>query len=150
MNPTPKVILVPTDFSQFSDNALQYALDIAAQYDAAVFLIHVLSEKVYSDHTITVEMIDDLKQRRLSEATRRLRSEIAKFPRAADVAVTPVVRTGADYEEIHRAEEELRTDLIVIASHGQTGLLSLLVGSVAGKVAQAAKCPVLLVRSQPQ
>jgi universal stress protein A len=61
--------------------------------------------------------------------------------------VSPIVRSGIAHEEIHRVEEDLKADLIVIASHGQTGLTSLLVGSVAGKVAQAAGCPVLLVRT---
>ncbi|HEY3277784.1 MAG TPA: universal stress protein [Syntrophorhabdaceae bacterium] len=143
----PKRILVPTDFSRFSDNALQYGLDIAAQYGAKVFVIHVLPPKVYSDHTITIEMVDALKKQRLEAAAQSLHGEVEKFSGSRNVEVEPIVRSGVAHEEIGRAERDLKADLIVIASHGQTGLMSILVGSVAGKVAQAAACPVLLVRS---
>jgi universal stress protein A len=145
----PRAILVPTDFSEFSDNALRYALDIAAQYNATVYLLHVLSERVYSDHTITLELIETLKKRRMEDAENLLGGQLAKFPQSKNLRVVKIVRTGLDYEEILRVHEELGVDLIVIASHGQTGLLSLFVGSVAEKVARGAKCPVLLVRSQP-
>ena len=79
----PKVILVPTDFSGFSDYALQYALDIATQYNATVYVLNVLERKVYSDHTITMEIIETIEKKRLETAETLLREELAKFPKAA-------------------------------------------------------------------
>jgi len=146
---TPRVILVPTDFSEFSDAALRYALDIAAQYDATVYLLHVLGDKVYSDHTITEEAAESLVEKRVETARNLLKRQSDKAPRADNVRIEEIVRTGLDYEEILREQEKLGPDLIVIASHGRTGLLNLLMGSVAEKVAREAKCPVLLVRSRP-
>ena len=63
--------------------------------------------------------------------------------------MVPVVRIGLNHEVILEAHEKLGADLIVMGTHGQTGMMSLLMGSVAEKVARGAKCPVLMVRSRP-
>ncbi len=143
----PKVILVPTDFSGFSDNALQYALDIAVQHGATVYVLNVRERKVYSDHTVTMELIESMEKRRIESAQHELLEELNKFPLSKNVPVLPIVRIGLDYEEILNLEDELGVNLIVIGSHGRTGAMALLMGSVAEKVARNAKCPVLVVRT---
>ena len=142
----PKAILVPTDFSRFSDTAMQYALDIAAQHNATVYVLHVLNVRVYSDHTITIELKERLEKKRMETTENRLREQINRFPQSKDVRVLQIVKIGLDYEEILREHERLEVDLIVISSHGETGLTSLFIGSVAEKVARGAKCLVLLVK----
>ena len=65
----------------------------------------------------------------------------------ADVAIEAIIKQGIPYDDILREQEEKDIDLIVIASHGRTGIKRILIGSVAEKVIRAAKCPVMLLRS---
>ena len=75
-----------------------------------------------------------------------LSDQLAKFPDSKSIEIIADIRKGVLYEEILRDQQEKKIDLIVIASHGKTGLLSHLIGSVAERVVRSAKCPVLLVR----
>jgi nucleotide-binding universal stress UspA family protein len=131
----PARILVPTDFSEHSDRALQQALDIARQYQAKVFLIHVIA-------VIRPEFESALRW----EAEERLKNQLDRFPRGRNIDVATGVRTGIVYEEILKESEEERIDLIVIASLGQSGIAKYLVGGVARNVLKGSKCPVLLTK----
>ncbi len=149
----PTKILVPTDFSQFSDKALKQGLDIAAQYNAKVYVLHVVNEKIhaalsedYSDISITVKEIQNLQKSMLNKAKDRLYKQLDKFPKNKDVQVIPMVTTGVPYEEILREEKEKGIDLIVIASLGRTGIAKYLIGGVARNVLRGANCPVLLTK----
>jgi universal stress protein A len=149
----PTKILVPTDFSQFSDKALKQALDIAAQYNAKVYVLHVVNEKIhaalsddYSDISITVKEIQNLQKSMLSKAKNRLHEQLDKFPESKNVPVIQMVTSGVPYEEILREQEEKSIDLIVIASLGRTGIAKYLIGGVARNVLRGAKCPVLLTK----
>ena len=73
---------------------------------------------------------------------------INKVFKSKDVEVVSDVKKGTPLEEILKEQQSKKMDLIVIASHGKTGLLSHLIGSVAEKVARGAKCPVMLVRNK--
>jgi nucleotide-binding universal stress UspA family protein len=75
-----------------------------------------------------------------------LTEQLAKFPDSKSIEIMTDIRVGAPYQKIFRDQEEKKIDLIVIASHSKTGLLSHLIGSVAERVVRSAKCPVLLVR----
>jgi universal stress protein A len=149
----PTKILVPTDFSQFSDKALKQALDIAAQYNAKVYVLHVVNEKIhaalsddYPDISITVKEIQNLQKSMLSKAKNRLREQLDKFPESKNVPVIQMVTSGVPYEEILREQEKKGIDLIVIASLGRTGIAKYLIGGVARNVLRGAKCPVLLTK----
>ena len=149
----PTKILVPTDFSQYSDKALKQALDIAAQYNAKVYVLHVVNEKIhaalsddYSDISITVKEIQNLQKSMLNKAKNRLHEQLEKFPEIKKVPVIQMVTSGVPYEEILREQEEKNIDLIVIASLGRTGIAKYLVGGVARNVLKSAKCPVLLTK----
>jgi universal stress protein A len=143
----PTKILVPTDFSEFSDRAFRQALDIAKQYNAKVFLLHVIHEDLHQcvmDYCITGEQIEHMKEQMMTGARESLEKQVAKFPRAKEVEVVTDVKLGVPYQAILKEEEERGIDLIVIASLGRTGIARFIVGSVARNVLKGAKCPVLL------
>ncbi len=149
----PTKILVPTDFSGYSDKALKQALDIAKEYNSQVYILHVVHEKIhsvlgddYSDVSITPEQIKNLKRSMTNKAKDRLRKQIEKFHDLGGIEIVQMVTTGVPYEEINRAQEEMGMDLIVIASIGQSALGRYLIGSVARNVLKGAKCPVLLTK----
>jgi universal stress protein A len=149
----PTKILVPTDFSAYSDKALKQALDIAAEYGAQVYVLHVVDEKIhsalgedYSDISITMKEIEKLRKGMMSKAKARMRKQVEKFPEAKNVEVIETVRNGVPNEEILREREDKGIDLVVIASLGRSGIAKYLIGSVARNVLKGAKCPVLLTK----
>jgi universal stress protein A len=145
----PKQILVPTDFSMYSDKALKQAIDIAKQHGSTIHLLHVNSivQQCAIDYCMTIEILDDLEKQSTDNAQRLIGEEINKFPESKTVTIIPEVKKGTPYEEILKDQMEKNIDLIVIASHGTTGLLHHFIGSVAERVAKGARCPVLLLRS---
>lgn len=146
----PTKILVPTDFSEPSDRALKQALDIARQYRAKVFLLHVIHEEtqhpVAFDFGLDEEIVRQMNTRIREEARQRLQNQLEKFPLAKEVEVTTDIRKGITYEEILKEEKSKGIDLIVIASLGRTGLAKYLIGSVARNVLRGSTCPVLLTK----
>jgi nucleotide-binding universal stress UspA family protein len=145
----PTKILVPTDFSQFSDKALDQALDIAKQYNAKVFLLHVLHEQVYfasGDFAVPEKVAQQFEDNISTCAQKSLQRQLENFPQAKEVHVVTVIREGVPYEEILQEEKERGIDLIVIASFGRSGIAKYLVGSVARNVLKGSKCTVLLTK----
>ena len=149
----PKKILVPTDFSEYSDKALKQALDIAAEYGSEVHILHVVDGKLESTMTTDFsEMIINLKDIRGFEKSLRemgevrIREQLEKFPEAKKITVTYRVVNGIPYQEILREQEIKHSDLIVIASLGQSGIAKYLIGGVARNVLKGAACPVLLTK----
>jgi universal stress protein A len=136
-----KRILVPTDFSETSDAALRYGVELARRFSARLYLLHVPEppgEAAEAEYPIGLfETMQNAVYERLphllSEGDRReLRPECA-------------MRLGTPWEEIVRHAEEHDIDLIVMGTHGRDGLARLLVGSVAETVVRKALCPVLTV-----
>ncbi len=144
----PTRILVPTDFSGYSDKALAQAFDIAAEYRAKVYVVHVLHERnPYDTGDSTIPFYyEDLEKQMIAAAKEQLRKQIGKFPRAKELDVESDVVTGTTYEAILEEAESRKIDLIVIASLGQSGIAKYLIGSVARNVLKGAKCPVLLTK----
>ncbi len=147
----PKRLLVPTDFSAYSDNALRHAIDIARQYGAEVFLLHVIDESIQQctyEYCLTDDVMKQIEQESKIRSAEKLREEIERVEKNnADVAIEAIIKHGIPYEEILREQEDKKIDLIVIASHGRTGIKRVLIGSVAERVIRAAKCPVMLLRN---
>ena len=145
----PQQILVPTDFSQYADKALQEGLFLAKQFNARLHLLHVVQDiqQCAADYCIEAKLVDEYRTSAIEASKQKLKSELDKYPEAKDVQATTEVRVGSPAEEILKEEQEKKIDLIVIASHGKTGFLKHLMGSVADRVSRGAKCEVLLVKA---
>jgi len=144
----PKSILVPTDFSEYSDRAVKEAADIAELSNAKIYFLHVVDklEQCAIDYCIPMETMMKVQSDSEKEATRKMQEEANRILQSKKIEVAFDVKSGVPFEEILKAQQERRADLIVIASHGRTGILKSLIGSVAERVMREAKCPVLLIR----
>ena len=147
----PTKILVLTDFSEPSNRALRQAIDIAKQYHAKVFLLHVIHGEFYGSWDLFAlvlgeELLRQMTDRHWAETKERLQNQLDKFPEAKEVEVVTNIRRGIPYEVILDEGKEEGIDLIVIASLGRTGIVKYLIGSVARNVLKGARCPVLLTK----
>jgi universal stress protein A len=147
----PKKILVPTDFSVYSDNALKQAIDIAKQNKSEIYLLHVIDDGFQQcavDYCLNEGTVQSILKDSIKNANEKLQQESKKVTDShSTMEIVYDVRRGIPYEEILKEQEEKGIDLIVIASHGKTGILKNLLGGVVDKVMKRAKCQVLLVRS---
>jgi nucleotide-binding universal stress UspA family protein len=139
-------ILCPTDFSSLADAGVERAAGLAAREGAELVLLHVLAPLtayVLPDvvGSISVELEEQSRQDARLEL-RRLRERV----RSSGVPVHTVLGQGYTPLQIARAAERLHCDLIVLGTHGRTGLARLLLGSVAEAVVRRAPCPVLTIR----
>lgn len=141
---TLTTILHPTDFSENSRLALDWALAWAQRFGTRLIVLHVVPEfaAVYQLKQEEVERLSTHMQQIAETEMRRLCQE-----RGGEVDYELVVTIGAPAQEIVRAATERQVDLIVIGSCGRTGLAHMLLGSVAERVVRLAPCPVLTVRS---
>jgi nucleotide-binding universal stress UspA family protein len=145
----PTKILVPTDFSEYSNKALGQAIDIAKQYNAKVFLLHVIEEhpiQTVDEYSIGIEIVKELEDKIFAIAKEKMQKQYVKFNQDKNVEIITNIRVGISYEEILKEEQDKNIDLIVIASLGRTGIAKYLLGSVARNVLKGAKCPVLLTK----
>ena len=139
-------LLVPMDFSPSSNKALIYALSFAEQFDAKVTLLNVVEPAVYPTELGYVPVEIDTLHRAMQNSARERLADIAAKRVPGRFRANTLVRVGRPHQEITRAAKELRTDLIVIATHGYTGLKHVVMGSTAERVVRHAPCPVLTVR----
>jgi nucleotide-binding universal stress UspA family protein len=145
----PKLILAPIDFSNYSEEAMMVAADLATRLGSELCLVHVVPmiAKLPSASTIFHEA--EYEQALHTNAEERLH-QMAQDLGKNGLVVKTVVGTANDTGmEILRIAEHNQADLIVIATHGMTGWHKLAFGSVAEKVVRLAECPVLVLRAQP-
>jgi nucleotide-binding universal stress UspA family protein len=143
-----KRILVPTDFSDHSERAAAYALELARRYPAeAIHCVHVsdipadlLAASNYYMTGPSDEFIDKIRQ----ESRSALDAFVAK--NLPGVSTKTVFLEGRPFVEIIRYARDHEIDLIVISTHGRSGIKHALFGSVAEKVIRKAPCPVLVVK----
>jgi nucleotide-binding universal stress UspA family protein len=143
-----KNIIVPTDFSALSTSAFEYAKDFAETMDAAIHLIHVMEITppfLNSKNSGIYE--EDLLKTARDSAAKRLHEMAEEVQEGSFIKILEVLRLGVDYEEIIGYAKEVSGDMIVIATHGRTGIFHTLLGSVAEKVIRYSKCPVLVISS---
>jgi nucleotide-binding universal stress UspA family protein len=140
-----KTILVPVDFSDSARKALQYALALGRLFKAEITLLHVAPE-LAEDSRVTFTM-PELQQEILQDAAQNLRREIERAG-TAELKLNPVVKKGTPYHEIVETARQMNADLIVIGTHGRTGLKHVFMGSTAERVVRHATCPVLVVRER--
>lgn len=139
-------ILVPTDFSECSAAALDYAVALAKPLNADLILAHVIEPFPYS----VIEGLTFVDYgARLTSETQALLDILSRKPLKEKLSVATHLTSGMPFREIIDLAERENADLIVIGTHGRTGFDHLITGSVAEKVARLAPCPVLLVRPKP-
>jgi nucleotide-binding universal stress UspA family protein len=142
---TLKTILVPSDFSECSDAALRYGLELARRFDARLHVLHVVQDPLTQPWAAEgfsaplFEMVEKWQQ----DAKARLAAAIP----LADIGRVTVSATVAwPYAEILRYAVDNGVDLIVMGTHGRSGVSHVLLGSIAERVVRRAPCPVLTVR----
>ena len=135
-----KQILVPVDFSECTEKALSYAVPFARQFGATLTLLHVMEPPYLpaSEMGVVVEV----------ESTEDAQKEMAALQArlAGIVRCQTMTRKGSAEHEIIDAAKELSSDLIILGTHGRTGVERLLMGSTVEKVVRRAGCPILIVR----
>jgi universal stress protein A len=146
-------LLVPTDFSANSKKALIYAVRLAQRNNSSLILFHVFEppefvrqlpkDYSYEAYEETRKQCDTAMRR--SAETLGMLSEAVK---GSNIQIETSQRLGTPYEEIVKFAKEKKVNLIVIATHGYTGLMHFLLGSTAERVVRLAPCPVLVVRQE--
>ena len=139
-------ILVPIDFSVHSKNALKYAVPFAKQFDASLHLVYVVEPTIYPadlgfGQVVLPGVEEELRQKGADELKQLIRDEIG-----STVTATYVVKTGTPSQEILTEADEKKVNMIVIATHGHSGLEHVLFGSTAERIVRKARCPVLTIR----
>lgn len=137
-------ILVPTDGSQGTRKAVQHAVDLAKTYDARIHALYVVNTSTYSTLPADAnwESIIEALEQEGEESTQ----EVLDLARDEGVEVVTNVVEGVPHREILRYSDENDVDLIVMGTHGKTGIDRLLLGSVTEKVVRSSETPVLTVR----
>ena len=140
-----KSILVPVDCSVPSEKALAYAVPFARQFGAKLTLLHVVEPVATPDFTGAFPLVleDDKVQ---AECKRHLERVVADLQIEPRLVERVLVRHGRSFNEIAETARTLKVDLIIIATHGYTGLKHALLGSTTERVVRHAPCPVLVVR----
>lgn len=145
-----KKILVPTDFSEYSEYAMNYANAFAKISGGTIDCVHVVDTGFLGDGGVTGVYVSSGEIQRSIEAIKQdAKKELDHFVRKEHLLgaeVTPHLRDGVAADEIVGMAEELGSDLIVIATHGRTGLDRLVFGSTCDKVLRLSKIPVLSIK----
>jgi universal stress protein A len=143
-----RTILAPTDFSRHSNHAIRYASELARQFGATLVLLHILTDDVLQHISRTHvpphpvdKVYEDLAQEIREQYARSVMPDARK-----GLGVEILVLSGDPSLEIVHTAERRPVDLIVMATHGRTGLRHIMIGSVTVKVVRKAACPVLSLR----
>ena len=139
-------ILVPIDFSNFSKNALRYAVNFAKKFNSKIYLVYVVEPVIYPSDFSMGQVTFPVSDIELNDRAKEELNNLAKVEIRESVEVETIIRTGKPFVEINETASELDIDLIIIATHGHTGMEHLLFGSTAEKVVRKAPCPVLTLR----
>ena len=139
-----KRVLFPTDFSPFSDKALPFAKSFAKEFDATLIIFHATEVPIVLPEVVPDSAV--LLGPQLEDESRQLVQKMCDS--ISDVKVEGEVRVGTAFREIASYAEKTGVDLIVVPTHGRSGLSHVLFGSVAEKVVRVARCPVLTIRPE--
>lgn len=139
-------ILVPVDFSEYTDDIIKYSVEIAEKFNSTIHLIHVIPNMDYftpyesfmaAENMVTVQKgVEAEVQRDIEKVAGTIKG----------IPVTKVVRTGVSFVEIVEYVRSEHIDLVIMATHGRGGLEHIIIGSVAEKVVRKSPCPVLTIR----
>jgi len=141
-----KKILVPVDFSECSEYALKIAANFAKEYDAEIIALHMMgmTDSVLTN-TQTKQMLEGIYYIKLAQ--KRFKEFLNK-DYLKDISVSDIVYNYKDFSEINNVAQENNVDLIVMGSHGSSGLSEVFVGSNTEKVVRNSDIPVLVVKKE--
>ena len=139
-------ILVPTDFSEESKKALRYGIELARASGAELLLVHVVEFMVYPSSLGMWPVILPAQDKELHERLGKALEDMRVKQVPAQISSRALLLDGRSFQQIVQVAQEQEVDLIVIATHGHTGLKHLVLGSTAERVVREAPCPVLVVR----
>ncbi len=143
-----KTILVPIDFSDNSKKALRYAIPFAQQFNATLILMYVVEPTIYpSDFGFGQIGFPNVEKELQEKAAEEMRELIASLV-PSTVQSYSVVDSGIPFVEITSFAQKKNIDLIIVATHGTTGVEHILFGSTAEKIIRKSPCPVLVVRAE--
>lgn len=139
-------ILVATDFSEYSEEACEYAITLARKFDASLTVLHVINEPVdlrgfYVPHITFEELEKEISEGAVKMLEKFCSENMADFTRYEKEVVA-----GVPYEEIVKLAVEKGVSMIIIGTHGRTGLDHIIFGSTAERVVRTSPCPVLTIR----
>lgn len=139
-----KRVLVPVDFSEHSDRALEFGKELCEKFDAELHLLHVLDVRITGAPQFALGLA--IPQRE-EESADEVMAELNKLPGGDwSRAVVRATTHGSPFDALVKYAKDNEIDLIALGTHGRTGLSHALLGSVAENVARHAPCPVLIVR----
>lgn len=138
-----KTILVPTDFSEGSQAALDYAVNLAKSFDSKIVLLHVIETTTYT-MTEAMQLVNVYEV--VKSAVEPVLDQMIQDLQQQKISASRAVAQGAGAHEIVLQAKEVGADLIVMGTHGRRGVNHLMVGSVAERVVRTAHCAVLTVR----
>jgi nucleotide-binding universal stress UspA family protein len=139
-------ILAPTDFSEYSKQAVASALELAKKFGAKLSILHVVElppypVEGYVPPSLSATFLEDLER----QASQDL-AQVVPEAESASIEVARLVTVGSPYRKIIDMAEAEQVDLIVMATAGRTGFSRLVMGSIAERVVRTASCPVLTIR----
>jgi len=144
-----KKILITTDLSDYSLAAMEYASSFGLLYSSKMYLLYVADIPAGLPTMQGIEIDAAIRQRAAEDSFRKELEQFVAGRVSPDIKLTHVVRIGVPAEEIKRFAAEEGIDLIVMATHGRTGLRHIVMGSVAEKVVRISNTPVLTVKPKP-
>jgi len=139
-------ILVPVDFSEYTDDILRCAAEIARKFGSSVHLLHVIPNMDYFtpyESFMAAENMVEVQKSIEGEVEKDLQEVADKL---TDVPLTKIVRTGVAWAEVTDYVRTEGIELVVMGTHGRGGIEHILIGSVAEKVIRKSPCPVLTIR----
>jgi nucleotide-binding universal stress UspA family protein len=136
-------ILIAVDFSKYSEAALQYGTFLAERFGATLTLVHAVEPYIYPEDLSAGFTIEDLDARWLKDKKDKM--ETLRRTIKPGVSSTIVVTMGTAWNRIVGVAKSRRADLIIVGTHGRTGIKHALMGSTAERVVRHATCPVLVV-----
>lgn len=139
-------VLVPIDFSDYSKSALRYAITFAKQFNAELILVYVVEPIIYPPDFSMGQIAIPTVNTEWDERAREELNKLAKNEIPAELKSKTIIKTGKPFVEIIDTASEEDVDIIIIATHGHSGVEHILFGSTAEKVVRKAPCPVLTLR----
>ena len=145
---TPKTILVPTDLGEGADAALEYACDLARPFGARIHLVSAITIPALGVPELGVAMTGSVVDGMMADTLQGLEALVARYTPCGEM-MKPILKSGDPVDIINETAREVGADLIVMTTHGRTGVARWLLGSVAEQVVRSATVPVLTIHVGP-